>query len=288
MNRNSFAMTMRNSNKNLHTAAETTGFNARLIAGNATKESYAEFLFNLKAAYEAIERNLDKNINVEGLKPFVTKELYRSSNIEKDLKVLLGDKYSELELMPSALAYAARLDEIGKSNPMLVVAHAYTRFLADLFGGRTIYQIVKDNYKIEDAALNYYSFPELTDMKAYVMGYIENLDKMELSEEMQKAMLNEIANAYMYNIAISTELEAKLFPVSNATYSEKPAGHPHGMGGHPHAMPAGHPEVKPGMKMPEGYPHGMGGHPHGMPAGHPEVKPGMKMPAGHPPVHGHK
>lgn len=257
MNKN-FAMTMRTSNKNLHTVAETTGFNARLVAGNATRESYAEFLFNTKAGYDAIERNLDKYSDVEGLKPFVTKDLYRSELIEKDLRVLLGDKYDEMSLLPSAKAYAARIDELGEKNPMLIVAHAYTRFLADLFGGRTIHQIVRDNYKIEAEALNYFSFPEITDPQARAMEYIGNLSRMELSEDVQELFLNEIANAYLYNIGISTELEAKL-------YVEDPhAGHGHGK------MPAGHPEVKPGMKMPAGHPpvHGHGGHPHG---GHPHM-----------------
>ncbi|MGL4739449.1 MAG: heme oxygenase (biliverdin-producing) [Sarcina sp.] len=249
MNKN-FAMTMRTSNKNLHTVAETTGFNARLVAGNATRESYAEFLFNTKAAYDAIERNLDKYSDVEGIKPFVTKDLYRAELMEKDLRVLLGDKYDEMSLLPSAKAYVARIDEIAEKNPMLIVAHAYTRFLADLFGGRTIYQIVKDSYKIEDAALNYFSFPEISNPQARAMEYIGNLSNMNLSEEVQELFLNEIANAYLYNIGISTELEAKL-------YGEDPhAGHEHGK------MPAGHPEIKPGMKMPEGHPHMHGGHPH--------------------------
>ena len=254
MNRNSFAMKMRESNRNLHTAAETTGFNARLVAGKATTESYAEFLFNLKAAYEAIERNLDKNSNVEALKPFITKDLYRSEQIEKDLQVLLGDKVKDLTLLPSAIAYAARIDELGTNNPMLLVAHAYTRFLADLFGGRTIFKIVKESYKIDDSALNYFMFPEIEDSMARAMAYVGNLSKMELTPEMEALMLNEIANAYIYNIGVSVELEAKLFQVD------------------PHAkMPAGHPEVKPGMKMPAGHPH-MGGHPHGqMPAGHPHM-----------------
>ncbi|MGL4760342.1 MAG: heme oxygenase (biliverdin-producing) [Sarcina sp.] len=265
MMNNNFAMTMRTSNKNLHTAAEKTGFNARLVEGRATRESYAEYLFNLKVAYEAIERNLDKYSNVESLKPFVTKDLYRATQIEKDLEVLAKGK--TFEVLPSAKAYAARIDELGEKEPMLLVAHAYTRFLADLFGGRTIFQIVKDSYKIEDEALNYFMFPEVEDSKMRAMAYIGNLSKMELSEEVQTLFLNEIANAYLYNIGISTELDAKLF-------MEDPhaAQGGHGHTGHPHGkMPAGHPEVKPGMKMPEGHPH-IGGHPHGeMPAGHPHM-----------------
>ena len=244
-----FAMTLRTSNKNLHTAAEKTGFNARLVAGKATRESYAEYLFNLKAAYEAIEKNLDKYSDVEGLKPFITKDLYRTSQIEKDLEILAKDK--NFELLPSAKAYAARIDELGEKNPMLLVAHAYTRFLADLFGGRTIFQIVKESYKIEDEALNYFMFPEIEDTKMRAMAYAGNLAKMNLSEDVQALFLNEVANSYLYNIGISVELEAKLFGQEGLTENIVNAGHPHGH----------HPEIKPGMTMPKGHPH-IGGHPH--------------------------
>lgn len=238
-----FAMTIKTSSKNLHTAAEKTGFNARLVAGKATKESYAEYLFNLKAAYEAVEKNLDKYSSVEGLKPFITKDLYRTSQIEKDLKILAKDK--NFELLPSTKAYVERIDELGEKNPMLLVAHAYTRFLADLFGGRTIFKIVKESYKIEDEALNYFMFPEVEDIKMRAMSYIGNLAKMDLSEDVQALFLSEVANSYLYNIGISVELEAKLFEEEDFNTTVK--GH--------------HPEIKPGMTMPKGHPH-IGGHPH--------------------------
>ena len=49
MNLQDFSSKIRENNKNLHKAAESTGFNKRLIDGNASKETYAEFLFNYMA-----------------------------------------------------------------------------------------------------------------------------------------------------------------------------------------------------------------------------------------------
>lgn len=260
MNSNDFSMEIRMSSKNLHRAAEITGFNGRLVSGKASKDSYAEFIYNYMFVYKAIEDALDQLSNLEEIKPFVTKELYRSELIKKDNQFLLGDKEASMEILPSTKAYVNRIKEISKTNPILVVAHAYTRFLADLFGGRTIHQIVKDSYKIEDKGLNYFDFSNLDNIMEYVMGYRNNLTNMTLTEENQEAFLNEVANSYIYNIGISTELEAKLYGEAESSVGGHPAGIPKSG-----SMPKGHPPIN-GMSMPKG---------------HPPIN-GMEMPKGHP------
>ncbi|MGL4739450.1 MAG: heme oxygenase (biliverdin-producing) [Sarcina sp.] len=207
-----FANLLREKNKNLHEIAKQTGFNARLVAGKATNESYVQFLGNIKLAYDALENNLDENIGLEILGPFVTKELYRAKHIEQDLINFLGEDYEKkINYTPSSLAYAGRINEIGRNHPVLLIAHAYTRFLADLFGGRIIHDILHETYKLEDKFLNYYKFNELPDLKGYAIEYVEALDTLEIDLETKQLFLNEVANAYLYNIGISNELEYNLF-----------------------------------------------------------------------------
>lgn len=257
---NDFAMRIRTSNVDLHKATEVYGFNNRLVMGKADKDSYAEFMFNYLYVYEAIENALDKLSDKEEIKPFVTKEVYRAALIKKDLEFLLGDKVKSMEVLPSTKAYVARINSIARGhNPIVLVAHAYTRFLADLFGGRTISKVVRENYVSQEDGLNYFRFDEVPDMMGFVMAYRDKLNAMNLNEEMQEMFLNEVANAYLYNLGISTELEIKLYNKSEVGTVN--GGHP---GGHPQGMPTGHPGA--------------------MPAGHPHVAPGAKMPAGHPPI----
>ena len=71
----------------------------------ATKEGYAEYLYNLSAMYKAIEDALDKNCNHPVVKDFITKELYRHELIEKDIKYLLGDKVSSMKLLASTIIW---------------------------------------------------------------------------------------------------------------------------------------------------------------------------------------
>ncbi len=207
---NSFMMDIKNNSNDLHAVAEKTGFLKRLLEGKASTESYAEYLYNLYEVYNAIEVNLEKCKDNKVVKDFVLPEIYRAEAILKDLKFLLGENLNTMKPLASTRAYVARINEIGETAPELLVAHAYTRYLADLFGGRTIYGMVKDLYKIDEKGLNYYKYETLSDgpeMKGFVMNYHNKLNNIELNEEMKERFINEVANSYVYNIAISNELD---------------------------------------------------------------------------------
>ena len=202
---------IRKNTATLHSAAEHSGFIKRIVDGNACKDSYAEYLFNLSAMYKVIEDTIENNSSNEIVKEFVTKELYKYELIQKDLKFLLGDKLDSMELLPSTIAFVDRVREIGKSNPELIVAYAYTRFIADLFGGRTFIALLSVNYKVPAEGLNYYSCEQIKDIRSYVMNYASKINSMDLSKELESKLINEVSNAYIYNLAISCELEAKLY-----------------------------------------------------------------------------
>ena len=197
---NSFMMDIKNNSNDLHAVAEKTGFLKRLLEGKASTESYAEYLYNLYEVYNAIEVNLEKCKDNKVVKDFVLPEIYRAEAILKDLKFLLGENLNTMKPLASTRAYVARINEIGETAPELLVAHAYTRYLADLFGGRTIYGMVKDLYKYE-------TLSDGPEMKGFVMNYHNKLNNIELNEEMKERFINEVANSYVYNIAISNELD---------------------------------------------------------------------------------
>lgn len=224
---NSFMMSIKNNSNDLHSVAEKTGFLKRLLEGKASRESYSEYLFNLYDIYKAIEINLEKNDKNDVVKHFTTQDVYRSEAIYKDLKFLLGDKLHSMKALPSTRAYVARINEIGSTNPELLVAHAYTRYLADLFGGRMIYKLIKEFYKIEDEGLNYYQYEALKeegeDMKAFIMEYHNKLNNIELSDEMKEKFIDEVANSYIYNISLSNEIDFVKFIKA----TEETANHRH-------------------------------------------------------------
>ncbi|CEN81072.1 heme oxygenase [[Clostridium] sordellii] len=206
-----FLKVIQQSTKKLHDMAENTGFIKRLVDGNATVESYGEYIYNLYFVYKAIEENLEKHKNDIVLKEFITPEVFRAESLLKDSKFLLGYELDSVEICDSTRVFVDRLEEISQINPKLLVAHAYTRYLADLFGGRTIFKIIKDNYDIHNDGLNYYMFDEIPDLKAFVMDYHRKLDLIDLNNDEKVKFLNEISLSYVFNISISNELEYMKF-----------------------------------------------------------------------------
>lgn len=204
---NNFMIDIRNKTNVLHKAAESSGFTKKLLNKEASKESYIEYIYNLYFVYEAIEHNLDKLENNESVKPFVTKEIYRAAEIKKDIEAL--NKDNSIEKLASTIAYVDRINSIVEKNPKYIIAPAYTRFLADLFGGRIFYSILQEHYNLEDTSLNYYVYKDLKDMKAYVMNYHNMLNTLELTDAEKEEFLIEISNSYIYNMAMSNELDAK-------------------------------------------------------------------------------
>ncbi|RGX05638.1 heme oxygenase (biliverdin-producing) [Paraclostridium sordellii] len=206
-----FLKVIQQSTKKLHDMAENTGFIKRLVDGNATVESYGEYIYNLYFVYKSIEENLEKHKNDIVLKEFITPEVFRAESLLKDSKFLLGYELDSVEICDSTRVFVDRLEEISQINPKLLVAHAYTRYLADLFGGRTIFKIIKDNYDIHNDGLNYYMFDEIPDLKAFVMDYHRKLDLIDLNDDEKVKFLNEISLSYVFNISISNELEYMKF-----------------------------------------------------------------------------
>lgn len=212
---NSFMNEIRKNNQVLHDSAEKTGFLKRLMDGKASKESYAEYLFNIYEIYKTIEFNLEKYRENSVVNDFAIKKVYRTEEIYKDLKFLLGEKLSEMRLLASTKAYIERINEVSEKQPELLVAHAYSRYLADLFGGRSIYKMLREAYEIDPKGLNYYVYDEVfedaDDMRAFVMEYHGMLNEVEFDRKLEEKFINEVSNSYIYNIAISNELEIKLY-----------------------------------------------------------------------------
>lgn len=219
-----FLNQIRQSSKLLHRASEHSGFIKKIIDKEASKEGYGEYLYNLGQMYEVIEEGLVEHGEDAIIKDFVTPELHRSKLIAKDVAYLLVDASNTLEALGSTVAFKQRIDEIKQTDPVLLIAHAYTRFMADLFGGRTFFQLFNEYYQIPTEGLHYYTFPEIQDIRGYAMGYAAKLGQIKLSPELQTRFINEVNNAYIYNLALSNELEAKL---SDVPSHRDGMSHPH-------------------------------------------------------------
>ena len=210
MSKEKLMFDIRENTKDLHAMAESSGFIKRLFDGNASKETYAEYLYNLYFIYKTIEEEMDNNKDNEAVKLFIYEELRRRVAIEKDLEMLLGEKMKAMKPLKSTEVFVNRLKEISINKPELLIAHAYTRYLADLFGGRQMFSIMEKHYDMKKQSLNYHIFDNIKDLRSFVGIYHNKLNELNLSEGMEDKFLNEVNLTYLFNVNISEELEFKI------------------------------------------------------------------------------
>ena len=85
--------------------------------------------------YGALEPALLGQSADPAIAPVVLPELFRCRALDQDIRVLAGSQAeARAELKPAALQYVARLQELDDTAPVLLVAHAYVRYLGDLNG----------------------------------------------------------------------------------------------------------------------------------------------------------
>ena len=165
------ARQLREGTKKSHTMAENTGFISCFLKGVVDKSSYRNLLADLYFVYSAMEEEIEKLCENSHpiISPIGFKELFRKEKLEQDLSFYFGSNWSEL-VKPSkpALEYEARIREIAKNNPELLIGHHYSRYIGDLSGGQLLKTITKKAMNLPgDDGLSFYIFEEIRDEKEF-------------------------------------------------------------------------------------------------------------------------
>ncbi|KAK7929969.1 hypothetical protein WMY93_006364 [Mugilogobius chulae] len=147
--------------KDSHVRAENTELMLSFQRAQVTLPQYKLLLSSLYEIYNALEEQMDKNCEHPKVAPiYFPSELARLKSIEKDLTYFYGPAWREKIEVPAATKrYTHRLRQIGKENPELLVAHAYTRYLGDLSGVRCLVELHRSQWGFLKVSL---SLPFLT------------------------------------------------------------------------------------------------------------------------------
>lgn len=115
----------------------------QMLRGRIDRVTYCHLLRNFHAIYQALEAALERHRGLAPVAAVWFGGLARTAALERDLLDLHGDRWAQ-ELAPAAAGarYAARLAELDGRDPLLLVAHAYVRYLGDLSGGQILRKIV--------------------------------------------------------------------------------------------------------------------------------------------------
>jgi len=138
MNSSPFQQNLKEKTKELHSQAEQHPLMQSFINGTYTKEHLLQFLVNMYPIYSVVEQRLLQE-DIKGLP-----ELKRSELIEKDINTLISEivNIKNATLLAPLDCTCTWVSNCWKKPFGLLKAEFYSRWLADLYGGRMLTKTV--------------------------------------------------------------------------------------------------------------------------------------------------
>jgi heme oxygenase len=211
MNSN-LATKLREGTKKAHTMAENMGFVKCFLKGVVEKTSYRKLVTNLYFVYSAMEEEMERHQSHPVLSKIYFPQLNRKKSLEQDLYFYYGSNWRE-QVAPSAAAqdYINRIRHLSATQPEMLVAHSYTRYLGDLSGGQILKKIAQRAMNLaEGQGTAFYEFQEIPDEKAFKATYRQALDELEVDEATADEIVEEANAAFGMNMKLFQELEGNL------------------------------------------------------------------------------
>ena len=179
---------------------------SHLLEGKASERAYRDLTAQLYFVYDALEAAVRRNADGQFLSQIYDPRLERRVAIESDLEALIGTGWRDgIAPTPATKDYVERLAEVGELE---TIPHHYVRYLGDIAGGQVIAKMMTRLYGIEPEALNFYDFSKIGKIKPYRDSYRANLDKLDLTEEQARVVVDEAIRAFELNTAVFKDLEA--------------------------------------------------------------------------------
>jgi len=206
------ATKLREGTKKAHTMAENVGFVKCFLKGVVEKNSYRKLVSNFYFVYSAMEEEMERHRNHPILSKINYPELNRKATLEQDLAYYFGPNWRE-QVAPSEAgkAYVQRIREISNTEPELLVAHSYTRYLGDLSGGQILKNIAQRAMNLSDGeGTAFYEFADIPDEKEFKTKYRQAMDDLPVDEATADRIVDEANAAFGMNMAMFNELEGNL------------------------------------------------------------------------------
>lgn len=102
----------------------------------------------------------------------------------------------------------AVLSQVAREEPELLIAHQYTRYLGDLFGGQMMGGMARRSLGLpEGEGTRFYAFADIPAPADFIEGWYARLNELELSEAQKQRIVDEGNLVFALNIEIFDELE---------------------------------------------------------------------------------
>jgi len=202
------AKQLKEGTKESHSAAENTKFVASFLRGVISNENYGLLVANFYYVYRAMEEEINKLEDHPVVSKLRIPGLGRKQALAADCEYFYGENWSD-HITPSEACqqYVNRIRDIAATQPELLVAHAYTRYMGDLSGGQILKGIAEKALGLVDGGLDFYEFPAIPDTKAFKVEYRATLDGLDLDQHQINAIITEANYAFRLNMYMFEELE---------------------------------------------------------------------------------
>ncbi|XP_042575518.1 heme oxygenase 2 [Cyprinus carpio] len=197
--------------KEVHEKAENTEFVKDFLRGRIRKELFKLGHVALYFTYSAMEEEMERNKDHPDLAAlYFPHELHRRDALARDLQYFYGEDWQDqVRVSPATQRYVERIQQIGRDQPALLVAHAYTRYMGDLSGGQVLRKVAQRAMKLPPTGegLNFYQFDGIHSAKAFKQLYRSRMNELELDSHTKQKIVEEAVLAFQFNMEIFGELE---------------------------------------------------------------------------------
>jgi heme oxygenase len=193
--------------RDLHVRSERSGVMAELLGRRMGCSGYCALLRNLHAIYAALEAGLTGSPHGSWLSDQDLAALRREAAIAADLDFLHGpDWRTGLTVVPAATQYVQRLQDAAPLLP----AHAYVRYLGDLYGGQMLKRLIAQSLGLGPAdaaaATHFYGFGDEAQVQQLRASLRQALAGLPVNEELAQQLLAEARWSFEQHILLFEEL----------------------------------------------------------------------------------
>jgi len=191
-----------------HSMAENSAFVSGFFRGIASKDQFAQMVASLYFVYSAMEEAFSDTTNprVQALDMTC---LRRLPSLERDMEYFYGKDWQQ-KVSPTAATqkYVARIEQIAREDSDLLIAHQYTRYLGDLFGGQMMSGMATRSLGLEQGkGVEFYNFQDIPSVKDFIEEWYTALNALDISDAKKEAVVDEANNVFSLNILILEELD---------------------------------------------------------------------------------
>lgn len=156
--------------------------------------------------YTAMEEEIERNKDHPHFAPlYFPAELHRHQALACDLEYFYGPNWqSQATCSQATQRYVDRIHQVGREDPVLLVAHAYTRYMGDLSGGQVLRKVAQRALKLPPTGegVKFYHFDAIHSAKAFKQLYRSRMNELGLDLDIKKRLVEEAVKAFQFNMEV--------------------------------------------------------------------------------------